>query len=683
MFKTKSLGDTQEITTIPSARVVLDNNSNIAGTNENRDYSRTATITTPIRSKPITETTLPASTSKVSLLRTPGRNLLKKLFCTPKTTVKQSKSGLVITPSNEEKLGLLVETRARTLPSSTLLRRCSSTGSRLDFSGAVVAIEHSTSHSTDTDGSSSTPVTQKRINSRLRRSFSHNTYRSTRTTDVDNHFIMQSPNQQASPGGGTVRPRAIDQALELAASSPERQDDVFFLAQSSSSSEIEETLHGNMDRKSNVSQTRHQPPMRNAGISIPTPAITKRPPTGAQSPNETPGIGFAFSRPLRSASESPVVEAKRLQFSRSDENDRSNSNHRREPPMENTEDDDEDAFLPDDFNKTQRTFTEVEVQKMIQDANNVLQVRLEMEYETALMEHGQQWRREKEAEYDRLTGLLKAEKSKTIQKQQELSEKTHEMEDLKSQLGESEKERETHMEKLHDQIVSMEEQLSTLRGEKREMDAINVQLQSLQIAKEQSEVRIQELERDLSKMTNSQKDLTQKLLDKESEIDELRELNVVESNREELVIMKGEKAAIERELSDLAERLKARTQSNNDALTRLEAADNEIIFLKKQLSTAMESGSSSMEDLDAARSEIECLQSLRSEDLREMERLRTQLERVGEQYRAVLYSPQKNSPSRNPPDSPCSEVDILRVDNNKVHEQLKAMGKVRISVSIE
>jgi cell division protein ZapA len=228
----------------------------------------------------------------------------------------------------------------------------------------------------------------------------------------------------------------------------------------------------------------------------------------------------------------------------------------------------------------------------------------------------------------------------------------------------------------------MEEQLRSLRDEKREMDRIKVQVKSLQVAKEKSELRIQELERDLSKKTSSHEELTQKLLEKERKIDEMRELNIVESNREELVIMKSEKAAVERELSDLAERLKARTKSNNDALTRLEAADNEIIFLKKQLSTAMESESASAEECNTARSEIECLQSLRAEDLGEMERLRIQLERVGEQYRAVLYSPQKNSPNRNPPESPCSEVDILRVDNNKVHEQLKAMGKVRISALI-
>jgi hypothetical protein len=79
-----------------------------------------------------------------------------------------------------------------------------------------------------------------------------------------------------------------------------------------------------------------------------------------------------------------------------------------------------------------------------------------------------------------------------------------------------------------------------------------------------------------------------------------------------------------------------RTETNNEALGRLESTEDEIVCLKSKVSMMSEANLKSTDDLDAANTETEKLRTLRTEDQKELEMVRSQMERVGEQYRAVL-----------------------------------------------
>ncbi len=687
------------------------------------------------------ETSVSATTSRAFSIHnsTPGK-FFKKFFCTPSnlTVKKKSRAGLVITPSYEEKLGISVRHRTATASSSAVpLRRSYSSGSRTDFSGAVISI----SKSTESEGTS-TAATQKRINSRLRRSFSHNSTSSNSLNDFVmstnspqvarrllveediNTIVQESHNKQQgmskveTKGRGTspIAGNPIEDSLLAATSSPERHNDLIFVAKSSSSSEAEDSLRENLVPRSDLNIApelprqndqshlgRRQIPMKTRGISIPTPAINRH-----TNFDEASSLGLVFSGPLKSVTESPVVKMNLLQRLSFEENGTNTS-------LRHLDEDDE-AFLPDDFNKPLKFFSESEVQQMIRDAketviDEMVQEydkkfdQLEQNYNESLMEHGLEWRREKEAEHNFLMARLNEEKSKTAQQHQELLRQSQMLEKYQHQVEDLERNheliangkcddnikvitnddgviaQELYISHLQEKITSMQEQLSELQKEECRSNEMVVELQSLRQAKNEAEKRTEELKTQLSLSLEgtSKEELNRQLLLTNRELDELRDRDVVGSNRDELVTLKGEYSTLERQLNDLTERLRVRTESNNDALNRLEGAENEIIHLKKELSQSTESVQKSSTELKLAMEEIEKLQRLRTQDDKEMEKLRSQLERVGEQYNAVLYSPQRTT-SNTPLNSPCSQVDILRVDNDKVHEQLKAMGQVRMEV---
>jgi chromosome segregation ATPase len=377
--------------------------------------------------------------------------------------------------------------------------------------------------------------------------------------------------------------------------------------------------------------------MKNPGMCIPTPAVIKRETPGGYHSEDLSGLGMVFSRPLRTAMESPLAKTN----TSSDAApplpalvDQREQQH----PVSGSNDDDDDAFLPDDFKKPEQTYTWAQVQQFVEQAkadSRDKQKHLENEiddlnqkFEQHLKQQGLLWKQEKEAEYSRLNQMLKEEKNKTAQTLNEMTAKLNHCETDREFL-----------------LLRVSELEAAALSDPHKRDAA---------AKDTTIV-----------------ELNRQLLILEKELDELREAQVVESNHEELIILKGEKTAAERQVFDLSERLRIRTESNNEALKRLEDAENEISFLKQQMSVP-----AAGEELDNAKAEIEQLKSLRAKDEQEMEGLRTQMKRVNEQYQAVLYTPKKRN-GNNAPESPCSEVDILQVDNDKLHEQLKAMGNVR------
>ena len=148
-------------------------------------------------------------------------------------------------------------------------------------------------------------------------------------------------------------------------------------------------------------------PMASRGFSIPTPSVNKRTSSGHYIPEADANL---FSRPLRTAAESPAIKTsfmQRLESTRRNES---------ETTLEQVEEDDDDAaFLPDDFEKpalastpqsSQPTtsYSEEQVQKMIEDAKkaaveemckeyDVKMENLEKTYNDSLLEQGLEWRR--------------------------------------------------------------------------------------------------------------------------------------------------------------------------------------------------------------------------------------------------------------------------------------------------
>jgi hypothetical protein len=702
MFKSNSFDNHKTIGTKPS-----DNKNNL------NDSSKT-----PGRRPAQVEIAVPATTSKVSSSSaTPGRNFFKKLFRTPgKSTVKRTRGGLVITPSNEGKLGFAAESRQLAVTSSAIIRRSNSAGNRTDFSGAIIALDHSTSHSTETEGSYSV-ATQKRINSRFRQSFSlhspsYNVSPSSGDDNLGKDMTSNSPpiarrllaeedlnapirtetssnkedtmvKQDSRPIPiGITQQQTLDDALLAATKSPERQNDLIFVAQSSSSSEADDCCK---EQRNDVSPMKRQlPPMGNRGISIPTPAINKRSVSGSLQSNANLGIADAFARPLRRVADSPVVKKNLKQHLESEQRTKAVAQ------LDQAEDDEEDdAFLPDDFQKPGAAYSEDELQKKIEDAKRTVLEdakrdfdrkvnELERAYNTSLVEHGLEWRREKEAERDRFTARIAEEKAKTTQHQQEMMQQRELIDELHQKLKEYEEResnitvvqdealmaQELYKNQLQEKIASMKEHLLELQTEKSRSEEMSSNLSALQQAKDESDQRIQELESELKtvKQDTLVEDLNHQLLAARTELNEMRERDM-------------ERRELERLVTDLEERLRVQTETNNTALNQLETAENEIISLKSELSDLSTVKQKFDEELQAANTDIEKLRNLRIEHENELESMRCQMERVDEQYRAVLYSPQKSTGERTP-ESPCSQVDILRIDNNKVHEQLKAMGKV-------
>jgi hypothetical protein len=665
-------------------------------------------VSTPVKGPVafVAASALKVPTARIS--KTPGRGFFKKLFRTPgKSAIKNSRDGLIVTPSKEEQPRLSSRDKQfLTSPkSAVLIRRANSTGSRTDFCGAVISVEHST-NSTDTEASS--VFTQKRVNSRLRQSFSSNSLpisnelqeyamsssspqaarRLLSEEDLNSMSKMQQPSPRELPkmekNEGTTRGTSWEQPVEVAMmpsiDSSERQADLIFMSKSCSSSEENMTPQSNFDlmAETNADQTplaKRQVPMVSRGLSIPTPAVNTRTSFGRCNSEENSSL---FSRPLKSASESPAVKTNFMQ--------RLEVIHRNESELTPQQvEEDDDAFLPDDFRRPvsassprssppTNMFSEGQVRKMIEDAKkaavekmckeyDVKMEGLEKNYNESLMEQGLEWRRETEVEHRRLMDRFRAEKAKVAKHQQELDEKSQQLEEYKLKVEElkhgatpnkgddSMVAQELYKDQLQDKITAMQEHLSMLQHEEKQVNEMSSKIESLLKEKKKMSQRVEELEKQLeaSNQSESFEELRQNLLAAEKELDELREHNVIESNGEELHILRGEKAAAERQVNELKERLRIRTESNNNALSRLEEAENEILRLKSELSNAMEVGQISIEELTLAQTELQNLQSLRT--------------------------PQK-SKSENPPASPCSEVDILRVDNNKIHEQLKAMGKV-------
>jgi hypothetical protein len=527
-----------------------------------------------------------------------------------------------------------------------------------------------------------------------------------------------------------------DDGLSASTLSPGRNDDdldMLFLPESTSSSDILEDDERNENdctfgasriptgprtpeqqhqQENGGTVIDHRVPMKTPGLAIPTPAYTKGSVrldaageyhhTNSTNSNSSSnlrdvnGVLPFSSYPLRSITESPIRRDDRLLSNNNNIDDDDNNKHQvhnnqRDDAVESQQQsiDDlgslpDDAFLPDDFN-IQHTSTrggadddvvvamvpmdemesriQMEKVRIRQELNEQWEEKIRSfqdEAEAILVEHGRAWKQEADAESDRLKTLLKEEKSKTAKKHHELLNHSQRIAEMMEKLQQSEVDREA----LQKRIASLEKNSPG----SREMDAPN-----------QAD--------DTMSLQDVNVELNRQILAMQKEVDELREKQIVSSNREELVILKGEKAAAERQIQDLTERLKVRTSSCNDALVRLEEAENEITNLRGQQLTMEQSklnssfltsmSDTSLEELFATKAEIEKMKCLRDEDKQVNEDLKAQLVHVEEMLRNEVQSPGR-SRSVAITSSSSLPVDELQTakDLQRAKEQLQAMGTV-------
>ena len=536
---------------------------------------------------------------------------------------------------------------------------------------------------------------------------------------TEDHQVVSSGDRNSS--------KKIDDALEAASNSPGMNDDIIFSTDSSSSDDDLDHQNENNNDASMSSRTalsyasppnkvrdddrqsspsdRHIPMKMSPGIGIPTPAITKLRESSSGSYLEDSGSNLPFPHPLRSSiPDSPTM----IETNNATPNPKNLSIQ-----FEEEEDDDDDAFLPDDFKPTdesptdesKQTLTSYEVDKIIQNAKREERMCLRQEHdkETAelhnefdkiMMESGSQWKRDADEEVNRYERLLKEEKRKTSQKHHELINKEQSLEDIKLALNETETEREF----LRCQVSELENAAERMSSVASINDSKIQQMESLQKAKSEADGRILDLERELSdnkvsaeslqQYQASKEELSTKFSAAEIELSELRKQKDVDSDR--FIALKNEKDMADQEVVDLSERLRIQTESNNQNLNQLEETEKEMTNLKTQVAEFSSKGTSSSEEIRLAKIEIDNLKSLRVEDEKQIETLQVQLSRIEEEHQAVFSSieeehhraavfatPQKSSSLNSSySESPCLEIDILRVDNNKAQEQLKAMGKV-------
>ena len=565
------------------------------------------------------------------------------------------------------------------------------------------------------------PSSSPRIARKLLEDHDTNTSRIVNVSDIDMPKMNTSKNQcpEVELSDTINSSNKVEAALMVASNSSETQDNMLFLTNSSSSDENDDQI-GNENNNSisgtiktvppsftspsksqgyhHSSLSMHPIPMKTPGIGIPTPSIIKQRETsnGSYVEDYPSGANLPFPHPLRRIPDSPTPN---------DSNGISITKNISTHFGADDDDDDDDAFLPDDFepNKSQKTFTEKEIDQMIKDAKRDERMtlkkqhdiefdELQNDFDRIMLESGSQWKRDNDEEVCRYEKLLKEEKCKTSKKHHELIDKEQSLEDSKRALQETEREREAMRLRINE-LESETEKLNIVALEKK--DSKIQETESLVKAKEEVDAKIIDLYRELndnkSLIANlrecevSSKSLIQKLSITERELVELREQKSVEDDQ--MIAVKQGQEAAKKNIADLSEQLHAQTESNNQSIDRLKEAQKEITNMKTQVAELSFKEIESSEGIILAKAENAQLKVLRVEDEKEIETLKVNISRMEEEHRAVylsieeehrqavFHTPQKN-PNNNCSESPCYEIDILRIDNNKAKMQLKAMGKV-------
>lgn len=544
---------------------------------------------------------------KTSTTRTPGRKLLKKLVCTPGKA--RSVPGTSATDIDE--LGAF--------PS---ISRSYSVDEAREISSIQASIAN--------QKLSSPPKLARRIleeedmNRNMR---SNQMMQATRT--AQNHHISH---------------KRVDEALVAASDRASANDDMIFMTHSSSSSE--DADYRNENESSQMPRTEYSSPysspqqhssqsnggrfaMRSSpGMSIPTPAMGRLNSNGGLS-NGISGSEVPFPHPLGSIQDSPM--------------DKMNSStpNPRNLNSQFEEEDDDDAFLPDDFinpKENQSTqggekFTQEQVEQQIRDAirkerlalrkeHEIETNELRSEFEQVLLQSGTQWQNENVKVEASLQKLLKEEKHKT-------SELVNQTQSLQENLNEVETEREL----LNRKVLELErigEAMAQAASYNAELDALENEDRTL--------------------------------------VDRIAYLG---SRFQGFGSLAREKDASEKRNAELSEEVRALKESSEQSQSQLEQAMEVVNLLKGKLA---ELPSVDPEEIRNSKIEVENLRNLRVVAGKGFEALQTQLSHIIEEHKDCM-SPRKQRLSLDV-SPPVGETDILKVNYDKSQEQLKSMGKV-------
>jgi len=601
---------------------------------------------------PVRKGAISASVSKIfggssttsrstSTNRTPGRKLLKKLICTP----GKARSFPDTSVSDAEDFGI------------------GNLNQSFDYTGFSVHPTVGNEQSKDPTSSVANTYSEQMASSpsRLSRNL----------LEDRNSNNYKSANTKSSINSG----KTVDAALVAASNRSDRNDDIIFTANSTSSDdEYDVTNENERDPTSRLASSAFSSPtredrqsssshvaMKSPGMAIPTPAMTKLRETASGSYTTddyyTSGPSIQFPHPLRNLPTSPI---EKQNMSMGQPKDLS--------VQFEEEEDDEDAFLPDDFNlntikptpeekkQEEKTFTLEEVEQKIKDARREERLQLRMqhekiltdkvqEFEQVLFDSGAQWKKDSDEQEANYQKRLKEQERKVSKKHHELINKVQSLDDLKTTLKQTEGER--------DSLKSRVSELET--GAEKSVPSNSEELDSLRKANAVAENRIFELESELAgKLSNSE-----------------AELNKLKLKMNEMDVLKHEKETTRQQAGELSERLRIVTKSNDQSQTQLGEAMIEIALLKEKLA---ELPSVDPEEIRSSKLEVENLRNLRAQDGKEIEELRNQLNRIVGEHQ---LSPQQKRGNNVSAETPCvDEMDMLRVDYNKAQDQLKSMGKI-------
>jgi len=317
-------------------------------------------------------------------------------------------------------------------------------------------------------------------------------------------------------------------------------------------------------------------PMNNTpGLAIPTPQTKSTDYTV-----QTTVKAATFPHPLKTVSESPLV-SKLFESS----------------PARPAIPDDDEAFLPDDFAASplatatgERTYSLQQVQEMIRQAEEQLRSELQAQHDQAmedfeqavesqLRQHGTQWKNDAEAEYRRLGSLLKEEQNRTLETEKELRQQTAQLHELQQEMDRAKSEDDSRIAELETKLSTDSEAARELYRYQMEeqIKAKQLELEALHDGDlEALQSRIAELEHELKEAAPRAAELETQLRDVRNQVDS--------SSVEEVILLKGEKAAHERQVQELKQQLVLKNETDKNLRTLLNEAQERAMQLEEKLS---------------------------------------------------------------------------------------------------
>ena len=377
--------------------------------------------------------------------------------------------------------------------------------------------------------------------------------------------LPASPGQ--SPGGKLVPVSAVTEILQVSSSGSTLED--IFLPHSSSS-------------ESDLSPP--PPPFPLKTHKHRSPGRNKRSPGGVPTLN----VGFQRQGPVNGMSMArafcfPDVPTMSESPSSTPRGPRTPRRHRRNESaaMDSVHEDDEaflpnalpndSAFLPDDFDKSEVTYTWEQVQNHIQEAEERLRIELEEQHAEELQnvrdradymlnDQASRLKAHAKSEAKRMDALLKEERNKAQLKHMELIDKVSSVSDLKQEAERATSERGgflTQIARLQTRIQELEER----NGEQQMKEVVQMyqkQLQAMQEEKAASRLQVQNLQEQLRESKEIMSTM-EKQIEAFGLVHERESLSnshdVEDLHQEEIDMLKSERDEARKRIDDLSQQV--------------------------------------------------------------------------------------------------------------------------------